>query len=129
MGISSADMLGCSLLVHELSSAAANVCIACMYLGQSGMTWVPRGHPDLESGPRLAVAMAALEAEAVAVEAVMSLGERRAFVWAEHLHCGGRQASCPSLEPIRVHLHKYELDLQPECRVRNSGDRAVKLRL
>lgn len=121
-------MLGCSLRVHELSSAAADVCIAWppgMYLGQSGMTWVPQGHPDLEPRPRLAVAMAALEAEAVAVEAVMSLGEGRAFVWAEHLHCGGRQASCPSLEPIRVHLHKYELDLQPQCRVRNSGDRAV----
>ena len=71
------------------------------------------------------MAMAALEAEAVAVEAVMSLGERRPFVWGEHLHCGGRQASCPSLEPIHVHLHKYELDLQPECRVRNSGNQAV----
>ena len=28
MGISSADMVGCSVLVNELSSAAANVCIA-----------------------------------------------------------------------------------------------------
>ena len=46
MGISSADMVGCSVLVNELSSAAANVCIAWppgMYLGQSGMTWVPQG--------------------------------------------------------------------------------------
>ena len=69
--------------------------------------------------------MVALETEALAVEAVLSLGERRAFVWGAHLHCGGRQASSLSLEPILVHLHKYELDLQPECRVRNSGDGAV----
>lgn len=52
--------------------------------------------------------MTVVEAEAAAVTAVMALRGRRDIVWGQHLCCGGSWASCPSLEPIPVHLHKYE---------------------
>ena len=69
----------------------------------------PREDLELEPGPRLAVAVLAVEAKVAAMAAKVAWGERRDFALGPCQHCGGRRAAHPSLKAIPMHLCTYEL--------------------